>query len=219
MFPYKIKTRSISHPYICIINKQNNTTMKTKSISIALLMVFFATVFATGKGDPGSLGLAVVAVKGTEVFRVIYKGESASRVKLNVYNADSEIVFSETMNHVDGFIRPLNFNGLKFGEYTIELVDAAGKKSERVNYQPLKSESTIHVSKLDSDAGKFLLSVERNNSKVISVKIFDSANNLLHSTTKEVTADYAQLYSLKNISGAVTFVVSDNAGVTKTIQF
>jgi len=193
--------------------------MKTKSISIALLMVFFATVFATGKGDPGSQGLAVVAVKGSEVFKVIYKGETSSRVKLNVYNADSEIVFSETMNHVDGFIRPLNFNGLKFGEYTIELVDAAGKKSERVNFQPMKSESTIHVSKLDKESGKFLLSVERNKSKVISVKIFDSANNLLHSNSEEVSVDYAKLYTLKNISGGVTFVVSDNAGYTKTIQF
>jgi hypothetical protein len=182
-------------------------------------MVFFATVLAVGNSDPSGAGLAVVAVKGSEVFKVIYRGESMGRVKLNVYNAASEIVFSERINGVDGFIRPLNFDGLEYGEYTIELVDAVGKMSKRVNYSPIKSESTIHVSKLEGLEGKFLVSVERNDSKVISVKIFDDANNLLHSNSMVVSPNYAQLYTLKNIVGSVTFEVSDEDGNRKVIRF
>jgi len=193
--------------------------MKTKSLYIAALMVIAAAVTAVGKDEPRSTGLAVVPVKGSEVFKVIYKGESSSKVRLNVYNSSSQIVFSETMNSVDGFIRPLNFTGLQFGEYTIELTDASGKKVEKVNYQPAKSENSIHVSKLVNEEGKYLLSVAKSNGGIIIVKIFDAANNLVHSNSKAVSGDFAQLYTLKDIQGAVTFEVSDNAGHTKTIHF
>ena len=193
--------------------------MKTKSLYIAAIIVIAAAVTAVGKDEPRSTGLAVIPVKGSEVFKVIYKGESASKVKLNVYNSSSQIVFSETMNSVDGFIRPLNFTGLQFGEYTIELTDASGKKVEKVNYQPAKSESAIHVMKLVSGDGKYLLSVSNSNSEIVTVKIFDEANNLVHSATKEVSGDFAQLYTLKDIQGTVTFEVSDNAGNTKSVSF
>ncbi|MBA4055557.1 MAG: hypothetical protein C0490_12655 [Marivirga sp.] len=193
--------------------------MKTKSLYLAALMVIAAIVTAVGKDEPGSQGLAVVPVKGSEVFKIIYKGESSSKVKLSIYNSSSEVVFSETMNGVNGFIRPLNFTGLQFGEYTVELTDASGKKVEKINYQPTKSESSVHVSKLISGEGKFLLSVAKANSQTITVKIFDEANNLVHTNTKEVSGDFAQLYTLKDVAGAVTFEVSDNSGNIKTVRF
>ena len=118
--------------------------MNTKSFYIAALIVIAGAVTAVGKDEPRNAGLAVVPVKGSEVFRVIYKGESSSKVKLNVYNSSSQVVFSETVNSNGGFIRPLNFKGLTFGEYTIELTDASGKKSEKVNYQPVKPESQVN---------------------------------------------------------------------------
>ncbi len=193
--------------------------MKTKSLYLAALIAIAAVVTAVGKDEPGSQGLAVVPVKGSEVFKIIYKGESSSKVKLNIYNSSSEIVFSETMNGVNGFIRPLNFTGLQFGEYTVELTDASGKKVEKINYQPAKSESNVHVSKLVNEEGKFLVSVAKASSETITVKIFDEANNLLHMNTKQVAGDFAQLYTLKDFAGAVTFEVSDNTGSIKTVRF
>jgi len=193
--------------------------MKTKSLYIAALMIVAAAVTAVGKDEPTSNGLAVVSAKGSEVFKVIYKGENLGKVKLSVYNASSEMVFSETMSSVDGFIRPLNFSGLQFGEYTIELTDATGKKVEKVNYQPAKSHADIHVAKLAAGEGKYLLSVANSDAQTITVKIFDKADNLVHVSTKDVTNDYAQLFSVKDLAGAVTFEISNNEGSLKTIQF
>ena len=192
--------------------------MKTKSLYIAALMIVAAAVTAVGKDEPGSNGLAVVSVKGSEVFKVIYKGENLGKVKLNVYNASSEIIFSETMNGLDGFIRPLNFSGLQFGEYTIELTDATGKKVEKVNYQPAKSTADIHVARLASSEGKYLLSVANSDAQTITVKIFDQANNLVHISSKDISSDYAQLFSVKDLTG-VTFEISNNDGNLRTIQF
>lgn len=193
--------------------------MKTKSLYIAALIVLAGAVTAVGKDEPSNAGLAVVPVKGSEVFRVIYKNESASKVKLNVYNSASQVVFSETVKSNGGFIRPLNFSGLQFGEYTIELSDASGKKSEKVNYQPEISQSAVHVSKLSEANGKFLLSVAHNAGETYTVRIFDASNNLIFTDTRAEAADFAKLYSLKNVVGAVTFEVSNSTGLIKTITF
>ena len=75
--------------------------MKTKSLFIAALVVVSASVAAFGKEEPTSnKGLAVVPVKGSEVFKVIYKGETTGRVKLNVYNTESILVYSEVVTVV-----------------------------------------------------------------------------------------------------------------------
>jgi hypothetical protein len=193
--------------------------MNTKSFYIAALIVMAGAVTAVGKDEPSNAGLAVVPVKGSEVFRVIYKGESASRVKLNVYNSSSQVIFSETVNSSGGFIRPLNFSGLQFGEYTIELTDASGKKSEKVNYQPAKSGSQVHVSKLAAADGKFLLSVAQHDGEPITVRIFDGASNLIFTDTRTDASDFAKLYNVKNVDGSVTFEVSNNTGHIKTVTF
>jgi hypothetical protein len=192
--------------------------MKTKSLYVAALMILAAAFTAVGKDEPAALGLAVVPVKGSEVFRVIYRSENPGKVKLSVYNAASEVVFTESMASAGGFIRPLNFSGLAFGDYTIELTDAAGKKTEKVSYQPVKAATTnVHVAKLNQP-NKFLLSVANNGKETITVKIFDKANNLVHVSSKEVNGDFAQLFSVKDLEG-VTFEISNNAGALKTVRF
>jgi hypothetical protein len=195
--------------------------MKTKSLFFAALILVSAVASAAGKDEPRRTGMAIVPVKGSEVFKVIYKGESAGKVKLNIYNSNAQLILTETFNGTDGFICPLNFAGLDAGVYTIELVDAAGKKAEKISFNTVKSSKHVHVSKLNNAAGKYLLSVmsTSTSSDEINVKIYDSKNNLVHSETKEVKGDFAQVYKLKEASGSYTFEVSDRTGKIKTIRF
>ena len=188
--------------------------MKTKSIYFAALFVIGAVVAAVGKEEPSNNKLAVVSVQGSQVVKVIYKAETAGKVKLSVYDAASKVVFTETRNSNEGFILPLNFSGLKSGQYTIELVDAAGTKSEKINYQPVAIKN-VHVAKTATN-GKFVLSMINVNSSV-DVKIYDANNNLVHNSSKEVSGDFAQLFSIKNYSGA-TFEIT-SAGETTTFHF
>lgn len=193
--------------------------MKTKSLFIAAVATILSLT-AFGNEEPSnSKGLAVVPVKGSEVFKVIYKGESVGKVKLNIYNEASELVFSESINGLDGFIRPLNFNGLKAGEYTLEIIDAAGKKVERVNYQPNKASKYVHISKVADTEGKYLIAVAGTGKEEINVRIYDAANNLVHNESKTIDGNYAQIYTVKKLAGEITFQVTDNAGNTKTVSF
>lgn len=193
--------------------------MKIKSLFIAALVMFSSAVATFGKEESGTAGLAVVPVKGTEVFKVIYRGETAGKVKLSILDKAGVVVFSETINSVKGFIRPLNFGGLTFGEYTIELVDAAGKKVEKVNYIPQVSKiKNVHFAKVGTTEGKYLLAVANEGKEVIYVQIFDSANKLVHEETKEINGDFAQLYSVKSLAPGFTFQITDTTGKVKTIK-
>jgi len=195
--------------------------MKTKSIILAALVTVSAAVSAIGKDVPSNVGLAVVPMKNSEVFKVIYKGETAGRVKLNIYNDAAAVVFSETISVTDGFIAPLNFAGMQPGEYTLELVDNTGaKKVEKVKYLTAQSSAkNVHVSRITKEAGKFLVAVNNAGTEKINVRIYDGANNLVHSESREVKGDFAQLYTVKNLSGNLTFEVSDENGYVKTIRF
>lgn len=188
--------------------------MKTKSIYFAALFVIGAVVAAVGKEEPSNNKLAVVAVQGSQVVKVIYKAETAGRVKVSVYDAASKVVFTDTRISNEGFILPLNFSGLQSGQYTVELVDATGTKSEKINYQPVAIKN-VHVAKTAIE-GKFVLSVVNANSTV-DVKIFDAHNNLVHESSKEVSGSHAQLFTINNFAGA-TFQIT-NAGETSTFRF
>jgi hypothetical protein len=194
--------------------------MKTKSLFFAALVLMSSVALAAGKDEPRKTGMAIVPVKGSEVFKVIYKGESTGKVKLNIYNAEDKVIMAEVFNGVDGFICPLNFTGLQHGEYTIELIDAAGKKVEKIVYGTKKANRFVHVSRISNQEGKYLLSVvNTDGNEPINVKIFDAKNNLIHSETKQVKGDFALVYKLNSVSTAYTFEVSDNSGNLRTIRF
>lgn len=195
--------------------------MKTKSLFFAALILVSAVASAAGKDEPRRTGMVIVPVKGTEVFKVIYKGESAGKVKLNIYDSNTKLILTETFSGIDGFICPLNFAGLEAGEYTIELIDATGKKSAKVTYNTRKNAKHVHVSKVSALADKYLLSVVNTSaaSDEINVKIYDANSNLVYSETKEVKGHFAQVYNLKDQSGSYTFEVSDKTGNIKTIEF
>ena len=53
--------------------------MKTKSFLIAALIVVSAVVRSVAGDEPGSKGFAVLAAKGSQVFKVVYKAETVSK--------------------------------------------------------------------------------------------------------------------------------------------
>ena len=192
--------------------------MKTKSTYLAALLVFSA-VAVFGNDEPKKTGVAVLPVKGAEVFKVVYKNESTSKVKLNLYNENSEIVYTESFSTTSGFILPLNFSNLSYGTYKLELIDANGKSEEEITYAPARKSDHIRVARLTNAQGSFLVSVMTPATEEVTVRIFDNYNNLLHNEVKSIEGGFAQIYKIQNLKGACTFEISDAAGNVKTVQF
>jgi hypothetical protein len=192
--------------------------MKIKSLIIAALVVFSSAVAFAGNDGPNT-GLAIVPAKGSEVYKLIYKSENAGKVKVNIYNKAGSLIFQETIYGLNGFIFPLNFEGLSSGDYTVEVVDASGKKIEKISYAPKGNFKQVHISRISKEENKYIIAVANNGTELITINIFDDKNNLVHAETKTITGDFAQVYKLADTSSSYTFKVWDKAGNTKTIGF
>jgi hypothetical protein len=181
--------------------------MKTKS-TVLTLVAMVISVFAFAAS---SLSKMAVVGQKTGTYKVYYESASAGKVTLKVYDNSSREIFSETIKGLSKFVRPLNFEGMEAGVYTIEITDENGTQIQKVDYASEKNPSTIkaiHVCKLKD--GRFLVSVE--GSEDINIKIFDDENNLIHTENRTVNGGLGLIYSLKKVSGQPVFIITDNAG-------
>jgi hypothetical protein len=190
--------------------------MKTKALFFALLIAVSTTAFGFDNGEPS---MTVVAFKGSEIFKVIYKGTTTGKVRMNILDQRGNVIHSESFSGLNGFILPVNFKGLQSGTYTIELIDNAGKYQELVNYRPAHELKSIHVTKLVNENGKFLLAVANAQSEPIRIRIFDQDQRVIYNDSKVVTGDFAQVYKLENAYSRYTFEVSDEKGYKKYFNF
>lgn len=194
--------------------------MKSKVFFFAALLIATVSATAVAKEDPSNAAFAVVPVKGSDVYKVIYKKEGATRVKLNLYNNAGAVVFSETISQ-DGFIRPLNFAGLTPGEYTFEVVDGATKVVEKVVYKTevsIASDKLVHVSRINGADQRFVLSIANANNETFVVNIYGQNDEIIFSENATINGSSAKLYNVK--SGKVSRIeVIDAAGKSSAKRF
>jgi hypothetical protein len=166
--------------------------------------------------DPVVPRVAVVNLN-SGIFKVIYKGAEASAVRMTILNSNDEVVFSETTRNVDGFMRKVNYSGMTAGEYTIEIEDKAGKTSQKVVYGSKSFVKNVHVAKLP-EGQKYLLAVSNSGEEELNVRIFDGANNLVHTETRKIKGNFGMVYNLAAVSGTPTFEVIDATGSVRRIR-
>ena len=183
--------------------------MKTKNSILTALMVVLVSGMAFAM-DPGNPKLVVINQK-SGVFKVIYEGAKAGKVTLKIYDSEKNVVFAEDQKNANGFIRPVNFDGMKSGEYTIEIADAFGKHTQKVTYGKTASIKRAHIAKT-SQEGKYLLAVANRGNEVIHINIYDGSNNLVHTEQVAIDGDFGKVYDLKRVAGVPTFEVSDKSG-------
>lgn len=191
--------------------------MKKRTLILSLLLAVGAAATVVANDGPA---MKVVSQKGSEIFKVIYKGADSGRVRLNIRDHQGKTIHTKHLGVRDGFILPVNFKGLQSGSYTIELVDNAGKYEQQISYLPSSSTKTIHVSKLANESSKYLVAVADGGNETIDINIYDQNNKLVHSESKRLSGDFAQVYTIQNSSrGRYTFEVADSAGNRKYFDF
>lgn len=194
--------------------------MKSKVLFLAALLIAAVSVNAVAKEDPSNVTFAVVPVKGSAVYKVIYKKEGSTRVKVNLYNSAGQVVFTETINQ-DGFIRPLNFAGLAPGEYTFEAVDGTSKVVEKIVFNreaAVSSDKLVHVSKINGVDQRFVLSIANAKNEAFVVNIYGQDGQVIFTEDTKVDGSGAKIYNVKY--GKVSRVeVVDAAGVATVKNF
>ncbi|HEU5291657.1 MAG TPA: hypothetical protein VFU05_13500 [Cyclobacteriaceae bacterium] len=196
--------------------------MKAKLFLAAALVLVGSVAFAS---DVNETKLVVVRNQASDVFKVIFESQNYVFATVNIFDNAGNLVFQQDVKGKNGFILPMNFTGLTYGEYSIEVKQGSNSWKQTVNYEtPVlearNSSSSIQnvaVSKLLTD-GKYLLSVSTAEEQFVRVNIFDTNDSLLHTETRKANGDLAIVYNVKDASGEVTFQVTDKLGYSKTIK-
>src|ERR1700748_696814 len=123
----------------------------TLSLTVLSCTVMFANGTDDGKKSSASASGAAVIKNGESTFRVIYKSEKESDVRVTIFNAKDELVYSEKVNNTDGFTRPYNFESLSEGDYTFSIEDGSTKQLEKISYRAPRVTKTLSVIQAGDD--------------------------------------------------------------------
>ncbi|HWA33047.1 MAG TPA: hypothetical protein VG737_02905 [Cyclobacteriaceae bacterium] len=190
-----------------------------KKIYFILALAAITSVSLSGEAYPKSpktlAGIAVIRSSATS-YKLIYKSELQSDVKVEIYDSRNQVVFSEVIKMSDGFARPYNFGSLNDGKYTIRVDNGSNWLTETVQYEAGRIEKLAHLTTLDN--GRYLLSVPGSRDQVLSVKIFEESGKLIYRKKQRVAGDFAQVYKLNDVAGTLLFEVTDEAGLVKSIS-
>ncbi len=181
-----------------------------------MLIIMSVVAPAHGEDRPE---MTIVAAQGAEVFKVVYKGSTSGKVKMNILDSKGRIIHATSFAGQDGFICPVNFKGLPSGNYTIELIDGNGSSQQTVNYVTVHDRKSIHMTRLLDDEGRLLFTVVNAQDELIMVRIYDQHQKLIYSQSQKLKGDFAQVFRIPAGLTNYTVEVSDVAGNDKYFVF
>lgn len=177
-----------------------------------VLMIISRIAFAGGETTPKATHTSV-SMKG-EIVKIFYQSENSDKVKVTIYDAASNAVFTEEIKGKSNFIRPYNLENLPYGDYTIVLEDKNGRTEEKVRYakEEVSTRATIIHKK---QSRKALVTLFSTGETEVTYRVLDINNNVLYSESETVNGQAAKSFNLEKVKGTVTLQISDSNGLLK----
>ena len=187
-----------------------------KKMFLAVVALVAISSVAMAKSEPSSeSGMAVI--KNGSTVKLYYKAPEQNNVLVTIYDESNQIVFSEMFKRSDGFIRPYNFEKLDQGNYTIELRDEYGRRTEQVSFATSRPEEKVAKMVQLPGTEKYALLIPGNGAKSLSIDIYNQHGINVYSEEQPVEGDFAQLFNLEGLK-SFTLIVNDSKGLSKTIN-
>ena len=159
--------------------------------------------------------MAIVKSSATS-YKLIYKAEQVSDVRVQILDANKALVYSEVIRKTAGFARPYNFEGLAEGEYTIQIDNGANGLTETVKYSSGRIEKLAHLVSLKD--GKYMLTVAGKGEEELTVQIFNKDGESVFSEDSKINGDFGKIYNLSHLSGPFSFEVTGKSGALKMVR-
>lgn len=187
------------------------TNLMKKILSVVLVLIVIGQVNAMEVEPKSPQGISII--KKGELVKLFYRGEQSGKVKVTILNEDGDVVFTETMQDTEQFMRPYNFKSLPYGEYTIELSDESGKRYKKVSHNFVKPSRAAHLTRLNQDENRYMLAVPNKGTDALTVRIYDERDQMLFEETETIHGDFAKVYNLNTVAaGEHTFEIVDEDG-------
>lgn len=184
--------------------------MKKLFVMFGVLMIISRVAFAGEVNVPKATATKVDLKDG--IVKIFYRSENSDRVKVTIYDADSNVIFSEQIKQESSFVRPYNLKNLPYGEYTVVLEDRNGRTEEKISYNKKSTEVFASIINKKDSRGAMVALFSKDATEV-TYRILDDQKNVLYSEVHNVKGQDTKVFNLEKILGAVTIEVSDSNGL------
>ena len=191
----------------------------TSVVLLALATISCAAVF----GNPKFSESSVAVIKNGAVFRVIYQGPVKSIVSVKILDAEGQEIFKEKIFSQGKLIRPYNLSQLPKGDYKLCVDEEGGKHLETLCNTDDKEidladdqEWYAHMTKIKDSENRYLISIPYQASAEVSISIYDQDHQLVFNEQELINHDFAKIYKLKNLEGAMIKVTNLSIKKEKT---
>ncbi len=192
--------------------------MKKFTILFVSVLVSSLTFARTGdEGTKSASGFAVVK-KADSSYKLIYKSSETSNVTITILNDNNEVMFKETIKNSDGFLRPYNLESLPAGQYTFKIENGLVSQTETIDLRvhpdsdALKMASVVKI-----EEGRYMLALAGKGAEQIGIKISNEKGETLYNESEMTKGAFARVYNLVNLSGRISFEITDGNGKVRTI--
>jgi hypothetical protein len=188
---------------------------------LTIVGVLFSTVmFAAGTGNhPTSLAGAALIKTDEGTFKLFYKSETLTDVKVSIFDQNQKLVYSEKIRHTLGFTRPYSLENLDQGNFTVIIDDHTGATVQKISTLRAESSKLVNVLKLNNGEAKYLFTVGGKGDEKMVLNIYDGQGALVHSEAKSINGDFAQVYNLSKVRGTPSFEVLHQNGSLESIAY
>ncbi|MGD1958701.1 MAG: hypothetical protein ACFB2Y_07585 [Fulvivirga sp.] len=173
--------------------------------AVAVLLIVGSVAFANNpKKDEKTTSSKVAVIQNTsQKFKLIYLEETAGNVKVNIKNAQGNLVHSQLVENEAGFAQQYDFEQLPLGQYTFEIIRPDGAKIiQKVQHIAAIAQAEIKANVLDvNDNNKFRLAVVKYNDQPVDLRIYNDQDELIHSETIRSKDSFRKTFDLIEAEG------------------
>ncbi|MBS1978048.1 MAG: hypothetical protein JST46_11800 [Bacteroidetes bacterium] len=186
----------------------------TKTLFIIVgMLAAFAAAARVGKGVSSADPEMVVIHQKEGSYRLIYKGNDKSNVRVKILDADHHLVYEEHVSQSGGFLRSYNLDNLKEGDYTFRVEDGATMMERTVAYRLPGEKLIAQVVKMDDE--RYVLTCPSCGKGTVRISITDENGTLLYEGNRKVRGSFAEIYNLGGFSGPFNFEITGAGGAAR----
>lgn len=196
--------------------------MKRTNIIIALLLAAFST--ATLANNPArsekkdkSTKISVISKKDPAKFDLIYVSEVEGPVTVRIYNEEGDLVGFDQIKKRKSFIKTYNLQNLEAGKYIMKVENREGVTEKEILYNPYKKSLNMFLTTKEFDKVKVTV-IGHNNSRPVTLKIYDEEGQLLNSEVLEVQRGFSRTYDL-SMTNSNSIVVTATNGLESVTKY
>jgi hypothetical protein len=188
--------------------------MKTKFI-ISVMALLFNVSASLMASDPSPF-FEIVNQKGSTIYKLVYKSPGEEKVYLKILDNSGSLVYAQFVNFTNGFTYPLDFKGMKEGEYAIEISNKDARLKKSLTYKMANPLAYVHIAKRPEE--KYMLTITSKVAADFTVRIYDRWSREVFQKKEKVSKDFGLVYNLAKVEGPVTFRVTEEAGTVEVVQ-